>query len=84
MRADGLDGAARRRLQELAATSSEFAALASAAWNLGLVVRYGDVRRFDAGPLVPLVEALLRAGRLGPAGRRQLRRPGREAYDAGH
>ena len=27
-------------------------------WNLGLVVRYGDVRRFDAGPLVPLVEAL--------------------------
>ncbi len=49
---------ARRRLQELAATSSEFAALASAAWNLGLVVRYGDVRRFDAGPLVPLVEAL--------------------------
>ncbi len=49
---------ARRRLQELAATSSEFAALASAAWNLGLVVRYGDVRRFDAEPLVPLVEAL--------------------------
>jgi hypothetical protein len=49
---------ARRRLQELSATSSEFAALASAAWNLGLVVRYGDVRRFDAEPLVPLIEAM--------------------------
>jgi hypothetical protein len=49
---------ARRRLQELAATSSEFAALASAAWQLSLVVRYGDVRRFDAEPLVPLLEEL--------------------------
>jgi hypothetical protein len=49
---------ARRRLQELAATSSEFAALASAAWQLSLVIRYGDVRRFDAQPLVPLLEEL--------------------------
>ena len=49
---------ARRRLQELAAASSDFPPLASAAWSLGLVVRYGDVRRFDAEPLVPLVEAL--------------------------
>jgi Family of unknown function (DUF5682) len=49
---------ARRRLQELAASSSEFAALASAAWQLSLVVRYGDVRRFDAEPLVPLLEVL--------------------------
>ncbi len=49
---------ARRRLQELAATSSEFVALASAAWKMSLVVRYGDVRRFDAQPLVPLLEEL--------------------------
>ncbi len=49
---------ARRRLQELAATSTEFTALASAAWQLSLVVRYGDVRRFDAEPLVPLLEEL--------------------------
>ncbi|MBW3542238.1 MAG: hypothetical protein KY476_18370 [Planctomycetes bacterium] len=49
---------ARRRLQELAAVSSEFAALAAAARQLGLVVRYGDVRRFDAEPLVPLLEEL--------------------------
>jgi hypothetical protein len=46
---------ARQRLQELAATSSEFAALASAGWQLSLVIRYGDVRRFDAEPLVPLL-----------------------------
>src|SRR5579884_89434 len=49
---------ARRRLQELAATSSEFTALAAAAWQLGLVVRYGDVRRFDPEPLMPLLEEL--------------------------
>jgi hypothetical protein len=49
---------ARRRLQELAATSSEFTALASAAWQLSLVVRYGDVRRFDVQPLIPLLEEL--------------------------
>jgi hypothetical protein len=49
---------ARRRLQELAATSSEFTALAAAAWHLGLVVRYGDVRRFNPEPLLPLLEEL--------------------------
>jgi hypothetical protein len=49
---------ARQRLQELAATSSEFIALASAAWQLSLVVRYGDVRRFDPEPLLPLLEEL--------------------------
>jgi hypothetical protein len=49
---------ARRRLQELAATSREFTALASAAWQLSQVVRYGDVRRFDPQPLLPLLEEL--------------------------
>ncbi|WP_165226493.1 DUF5682 family protein [Aquisphaera insulae] len=49
---------ARRRLQELAATSREFPALAAADWQLGLVVRYGDVRRFDPAPLLPLLEEL--------------------------
>jgi Family of unknown function (DUF5682) len=49
---------ARRRLQELAATSREFTALASTAWQLSQIVRYGDVRRFDAEPLVPLLEEL--------------------------
>ncbi len=50
--------AARRRLQELSAASGDFIAPARAAWQLGLVVRYGDVRKFDAGPLMPLIEEL--------------------------
>src|SRR5262249_6799837 len=49
---------ARHRLQELAATSHEFTALAGAAWQLSRVVRYGDVRRFDPQPLLPLLEEL--------------------------
>ena len=55
---------ARRRLQELAAVSSEFAAIAHAAWQLGLVVRYGDVRKFDPAPLLPLIEELFVQGAL--------------------
>jgi len=55
---------ARRRLQELAATSSEFAAIAHAAYQLNLVVRYGDVRKFDPAPLLPLVDELFVQGAL--------------------
>lgn len=55
---------ARQRLQELAATSSEFAPIAHAAWELGLVARYGDVRKFDAEPLLPLVDELFVQGSL--------------------
>ncbi|HYF52285.1 MAG TPA: DUF5682 family protein [Planctomycetota bacterium] len=56
--------AARKRLQELAATSSEMPAIAHAAHTLGLVVRYGDVRKFDPSPLLPLVEELFVQGAL--------------------
>jgi len=55
---------ARARLQALAATSSEYAALAAAAYELSLVVRYGDVRQFDPSPLLPLVEELFVQGAL--------------------
>lgn len=55
---------ARRRLQELAATNSHFPAAALAAWELSLVVRYGDVRRFDSEPLLPLIEELFVQGSL--------------------
>lgn len=55
---------ARRRLQELAAVSSDFMAIASASWQLSSVVRFGDVRRFDAGPLMPLVQELFVQGAL--------------------
>jgi hypothetical protein len=49
---------ARKRLQELAATSTDMPSIAHAAHTLGLVVRYGDVRRFDPAPLLPLIETL--------------------------
>lgn len=55
---------ARARLQELASQSSEFAAIAQAAWQLSLVIRYGDVRRFDPTPMLPLVEELFVQGSL--------------------
>jgi hypothetical protein len=55
---------ARRRLQELAAESSEFTAIAQAAYQLGLVARYGDVRKFDPAPLIPLIEELFVQGAL--------------------
>jgi len=56
--------AARKRLQELSATSSEMTAIAHAAHVLGLIVRYGDVRKFDSEPLLPLVEELFVQGAL--------------------
>jgi hypothetical protein len=55
---------ARKRLQELSAASSELTAIAHAAHVLGQVVRYGDVRKFDTAPLLPLVEELFVQGAL--------------------
>jgi hypothetical protein len=45
-------------VQELAAQGSEFAPLATAALQLSTVIRYGTVRKFDATPLVPLMQEL--------------------------
>lgn len=56
--------AARQRLQELSATSTDMIAIAHAAHVLGLIVRYGDVRKFDPEPLLPLVEELFVQGAL--------------------
>ena len=55
---------ARRRLQALAAVSSDLKAVAAAAYQLSQVVRYGDVRKFDAAPLFPLMEELFVQGTL--------------------
>ncbi len=55
---------ARKRLQELAAVSSDLAAIAHAASRLSQVVRYGDVRKFDPSPLLPLIEELFVQGAL--------------------
>lgn len=59
---------ARQTLQRLANDSSDFIALASATHELGLVIRYGDVRHFDAEPLKPLLEQLFLEGTLSMVG----------------
>lgn len=55
---------ARQTLQRLASDSTDFTALAAACHELGLVIRYGDVRRFDAEPLKPLLQQLFLEGAL--------------------
>jgi hypothetical protein len=56
---------ARRRLQELAAVSTEMKAVAHAAFRLSQVIGYGDVRKFEPAPLLPLMEELFVQGALG-------------------
>lgn len=53
---------ARERLQAIAIHSHEFVSLAAAAASLNAVIRYGDVRRIDGEPLVPLVQELFVQG----------------------
>jgi hypothetical protein len=55
---------ARAKLQELASASSEFKAIAHAAFQLSQVARYGDVRKFDPSPLLPLMDELFVQGSL--------------------
>jgi hypothetical protein len=55
---------ARQTLQRLATNSSDFAALASATRELGMVIRYGDVRHYDPAPLRPLLQQLFLEGSL--------------------
>lgn len=59
---------ARQTLQRLANDSSDFTALANATHELGLVIRYGDVRQFDAEPLKPLLEQMFLEGALAMVG----------------
>ncbi len=57
----GMPGAAAHALTVLQALSVDAAALvdvAATAERLSLVVRYGDLRRFDAAPVVPLLKQL--------------------------
>ncbi len=57
----GMPGAAANALTVLQALSVDAAALtdvAATAERLSLVVRYGDLRRFDAAPVVPLIKQL--------------------------
>ena len=48
----------------VASPGTEFTAVAHAANELGMTARYGDVRRFDPAPLVPLIEGLFVQGAL--------------------
>jgi len=59
---------ARQTLQRLANDSTDFTALAGATHELGLVIRYGDVRQFNAEPLKPLLEQLFLEGALSLVG----------------
>ena len=59
---------ARQTLQRLANDSTDFALLAAATQELGQVIRYGDVRQFDAEPLKPLLEQLFLEGALSLVG----------------
>ena len=57
----GMPAAARHALSVLQALSVDAAALtevAETAGRLSLVVRYGDLRRFDAAPVIPLLQQL--------------------------
>ena len=57
----GMPAAARHALSVLQSLSVDAAALANVAetaTRLSLVVRYGDLRRFDSAPVVPLLEQL--------------------------
>lgn len=53
---------ARQRLQSLSTESSATAAVAAAAHELMQVVRFGDVRKFDTTPLLPLIQDMFVQG----------------------
>lgn len=55
---------ARQALQRLAVDSGSFTEIAEAASNLSLVISFGDIRRFDASYLVPLLQQLFLRGSL--------------------
>ena len=55
---------ALQTLQRLASQSTEFILIARAANELGMLVRYGDVQRFDPKPLKPLIDQLFTEGTL--------------------
>nr|WP_235918231.1 DUF5682 family protein [Paenibacillus lutrae] len=50
--------AGRQTLQRLAVDSRDIVQIAAAARQLSAIIRYGDLRRLDTRPLVPLLEQL--------------------------
>ncbi|MDR1171648.1 MAG: DUF5682 family protein [Bacteroidales bacterium] len=51
-------------LQQLGVDSGSFRETAGAARELSVLIRYGDIRRFDLAPLVPLLQQLFLRGAL--------------------
>ncbi|WP_179087989.1 DUF5682 family protein [Paenibacillus sp. FSL R7-0273] len=51
-----------RVLQNLAALSRDVAGMAAAARELSLILSFGDIRKVDTAPLLPLLEELFRRG----------------------
>ncbi|MFD0587302.1 DUF5682 family protein [Paenibacillus sp. GCM10027627] len=49
-------------LQRLAADSRDVVQIAAAARELSMIISYGDIRRFDTAPLLPLLEQLYTRG----------------------
>lgn len=50
--------AAKKVLQAMAVDSGDFTELAAAAYELSIVVSYGDIRKFSPEPLVPVLSQL--------------------------
>ncbi|EGO65711.1 DUF5682 family protein [Acetonema longum] len=55
---------ARGVLQQLAVENGALAEIAGAAYDLSTVISYGDIRKFDAAPLLPLLQQLFLRGTL--------------------
>ncbi|KGE16791.1 DUF5682 family protein [Paenibacillus wynnii] len=52
----------RRTLQDLAADSRDVVQIAAAARELSMIINFGDIRKIDTEPLVPLLEQLFMRG----------------------
>lgn len=55
---------ARTALQRLAVDSGSFNDVSAAAFDLSIVISFGDIRRFDASHLIPLLQQLFLRGAL--------------------
>ncbi|MCX7749880.1 MAG: DUF5682 family protein [Clostridia bacterium] len=55
---------ARKTLQRLAVDSGAFVEIAAAASELAMVISYGDIRKFEASHLIPLMQQLFLRGTL--------------------
>jgi len=55
---------AKSALQRLAVDSSSFIEISQAAYDLSIVINFGDIRKFDGSQLIPLLQQLFLRGTL--------------------